>query len=77
MEIRLLAFGQIGDIVGQPEIIFSGINNTDELQIKLAEIYHGIAAIDYSMAVNKTLVQKNTLLNNGDTVALLPPFSGG
>jgi molybdopterin converting factor small subunit len=31
----------------------------------------------YFVAVNQKMIQTNTLLKTGDTVALMPPFSGG
>jgi sulfur-carrier protein len=36
-----------------------------------------VTGIKYSIAVNKQVIQNNTTLNPDDTVALLPPFSGG
>lgn len=76
-EVKILAFGQIRDIIGRPEIYMSGVENTNEMNLKLEEMFQGISAIKYSIAVNKITVRDNTILKNGDTVALLPPFSGG
>jgi len=77
MEINLLAFGQIADITGKPAWKTGNVKDTDELQKKLTEEFPGLRAITYAIAVNKKLVKKNTELNEADTVALLPPFSGG
>jgi len=77
MEINILAFGQIADITGKPAWKISGVKNTDELNSKLAELFPGLTGIKYSIAVNKLVIQNNTALNPDDTVALLPPFSGG
>lgn len=77
MEINILSFGQITDITAKPEFRISGVNNTDELRIKLSELFPAFRSFEYSIAVNKKVVQSNTVLNDSDTVALLPPFSGG
>lgn len=77
MEIEILAFGQIADITGKSSIKLSGVNNTGDLTIRLVEMYPALSALKYSIAVNKKLVQVNTILTNADVVALLPPFSGG
>ena len=77
MEINVLAFGQIADITGKPAWKTGKVKDTDELQKKLTEEFPGLISIKYSIAVNRNLVQKNTDLNDNDTVALLPPFSGG
>jgi molybdopterin converting factor small subunit len=56
---------------------FSGVNNTRELNEKLIEIYPALQTIKYSIALNRKIVRENTELKNEDTVAILPPFSGG
>ncbi len=77
MEINLLAFGQIADITGKTGWTMSGIHDTEQLQTALAEAYRDMAGVAYSVAVNKTIVREKTTLQPGDTIALLPPFSGG
>ena len=77
MKIKLLAFGQIADLTGQSESEITDVINTDELKQKLSEQFPELSRSKYSVAVNKKIVQGNAQLNNGDTVALLPPFSGG
>lgn len=77
MNINLLAFGQIAEMIGQAEFEISEIENTVKLSKKLLELYPALEEISYSIAVNKSIVHGNTLLKHGDTVALLPPFSGG
>ncbi|MBI5857728.1 MAG: MoaD/ThiS family protein [Sphingobacteriales bacterium] len=77
MKINLLFFGQAADITGKASWNFSGITNTLELNEKLIENFPGLQTIKYSIAVNRKIVRENTILNNEDTVAILPPFSGG
>lgn len=77
MEIKILAFGQIAEITGKSEFKLAGANTAEELNTKLTEIFPELSAMKYSIAVNKKVVKKNIDLNDGDTVALLPPFSGG
>jgi molybdopterin synthase sulfur carrier subunit len=77
MEINVLAFGQIADITNNSVWKITGVKDSEELQSKLAEAFPALIAITYSIAINKSVIQKNTPLKNGDSVALLPPFSGG
>ena len=77
MEINILAFGQIRDITGHSSMKIGGVKNTNEVGQKLIELYPALRPLKYSLAVNKRIVQENTDLNDGDTVALLPPYSGG
>ena len=77
MKINLLFFGQAADMTGMASRVFSGISNTRELNEKLIEIYPALQTIKYSIALNRKIVRENTELKNEDTVAILPPFSGG
>ncbi len=77
MEINLLVFGQIGDITGKTMWKIAGVQNTDDLLQKLITDFPALKSLSYSVAVNMVIIRKNTLLANNDTVAILPPFSGG
>jgi molybdopterin synthase sulfur carrier subunit len=77
MKIQLLAFGQIAEITGKSAWEMLALQNTDEL-IKIIEAeFPAMVKMKYSIAVNKKMIQQNTALNPNDTIALLPPFSGG
>ena len=77
MEINLLAFGQIAEITGKSAWKMIEIKDTNELIKKLEEQFPVLVKTNYSIAVNKKVIQENTILNDNDTIALLPPFSGG
>lgn len=77
MEINLLAFGQIAEITGKSTWKMTGIKDTNILIKKLEELFPVLVKMKYSIAVNKKVIQENTVLNDNDTIALLPPFSGG
>ena len=77
MEIKLLSFGQVADITGTSKSKVSDMRDTEELGIWLTRNWPKLQFIKYSVAVNKKVIQENTQLQHEDTVALLPPFSGG
>mgnify|MGYP003513190733 FL=1 len=77
MEINLLAFGQIAEITGKSSWKMAGIKDTNTLIEKLEEQFPALVKTNYSIAVNKKVIQENTTINENDTIALLPPFSGG
>jgi molybdopterin synthase sulfur carrier subunit len=77
MEISVLLFGQLTEIVGKSKLTFSDISTTDELSDYLKRNFPTLDGMVFSIAVNKSVIQENTLLKSGDEVALLPPFSGG
>ena len=73
----MLAFGQIVDIIGNSAWTISEVDNTDQLKLKLKHDFPALLNINFALAVNKHVVHHNTILNFDDTVAILPPFSGG
>ena len=43
----------------------------------LHEKYENLNGNTFVIAVNKTLATEDVMINNNDTIALLPPFAGG
>ena len=77
MEINLLSFGQVVDITGKEALKIPDVKNTNELNEFLNKTWPQLESIKYSIAVNKIIIRENTPLQHEDTVAILPPFSGG
>ena len=77
MEISVKLFGQIADVAGINSIMIKDIANTDELRQKLQAEYPALLNSKFAIAVNKNIIQSNTVLQEKAEVALLPPFSGG
>ncbi len=77
MEINLLSFGQIVDIMGMDTLKIPGVKNTNELNEFLVKAWPQLQSIKYTIAVNKKVIRENTPLQHEDNVAILPPFSGG
>jgi molybdopterin synthase sulfur carrier subunit len=77
MEINLLAFGQIAEVTGKSTWKMVEIKDTNILIKNLEEQFPALVKMKYSIAVNKKVIQENTTINENDTIALLPPFSGG
>ena len=77
MEISVLAFGQIADATGESNFKIHDVGDTDELIRLMDKKFPKMKSMEYSIAVNKKIIKENCLLAGSDTVALLPPFSGG
>lgn len=77
MQINVLAFGQIAEAMNGESFTFSNINTTNDLIDYLMQQYASLKTFDFKIAVNKQIIHSNMPLKNHDTVALLPPFSGG
>ncbi len=77
MQVKIIVFGQLVDIINSSELTLSDISDTNTLQHELNKRYPSLANANFMMAVDKQTVQGNTILKENSTVALLPPFSGG
>lgn len=76
MNVTIIIFGQLTDITGN-SLVLPDINDTNELIDSLHRQFPALATFSYKIAVNKKMVNENTLLTENSEVALLPPFSGG
>ena len=75
--INVLLFGMIKDITGSNNILLNEVNDTNELIHKLHSMFPLLTEAKYIIAVNRDVIQENTVLQENAEVALLPPFSGG
>ncbi|WP_100073974.1 MoaD/ThiS family protein [Chryseobacterium camelliae] len=75
MEIRIIAFGQIAEITGTE--ILTDAPDISALRKELKERFPELEHKKFAVAVNKKITEENLALQEGDTVALMPPYSGG
>lgn len=76
MSLKIILFGHLADIAGNI-ISVENASDTDSLVKALHNKYPALADKKYVIAVDKQVVNENTVLKNDNVVALLPPFSGG
>ena len=75
--MEVLFFGQLADISGKLHWQTDSIPDTDALKAMLEVNFEGLKKVKYMIAVNRQIVQNNTPLSGSETIALMPPFSGG
>lgn len=77
MKIIVLYFGKIAEICGKASEEFEGTNDMNSLISFLHTKYNSLQFHKYMISVNKKIFTQNVAFNDGDEIALLPPFSGG
>jgi Molybdopterin converting factor, small subunit len=77
MKIRLLLFGKIKEIIPTDIFELNQGGNLMELKKQLENQYIALQSIPYTIAVNHAIVDEETIINENDLVAIMPPFSGG
>ncbi|MES1215331.1 MAG: MoaD/ThiS family protein [Bacteroidota bacterium] len=77
MQVNVIIFGQLKDITGSKNLVVEEMDSTDRLIKHLNSVYPDLINKKYLIAVEKEIISADTILNNNDTVALLPPYAGG
>lgn len=81
MEVNVLFLGPAKDVAGVERVSldFSDRATVGDLRLRLAQRFEGLTSGLHAIrfAVNETFAGDETLLCDGDEVALIPPVSGG
>jgi molybdopterin synthase sulfur carrier subunit len=77
MQVKIIFFGQLTDITGNDTVAVENISDTDGLVMEINKLYPAMSGVKYIIAVDKKVIQENTVIGETSNVALLPPFSGG
>jgi molybdopterin converting factor subunit 1 len=80
MKIKVKCFSQVKYILGTDEFILelkSGTMSSELEQIIRSKAKGKLDDISLRIAVNQKYVPQDTVLNEGDEVAFIPPVQGG
>ncbi len=77
MGIKVLYFGRIAEICNTTSEILTDVRDVDTLKNVIHSKYNLLLSFKYKVSINNKIYNTNRILNNGDEIALLPPFSGG
>ncbi len=77
MKLKILYFGVTADITCKDSESVSDIPDTNSLNDMLIGLYPELKNANYRIAVNLEMIKENTVMKDGDEVALLPTFAGG
>ena len=79
MQIKVLLFGITRDLIGKGQLIMHADKKSTIALLKhqLETDYPELGNYAYTVAVNEVYADENQVLTPNDTVALIPPVSGG
>lgn len=76
--IKILLFAQYQEAIGQSEVIMEASEVTVQQVKEYLEGQYSLTSLQQTMvAVNEEFATDETIVKSGDTVALIPPISGG
>ena len=76
MNIKVKFFGALAELTGVSEWSMQG-SSTDDCMRQILERYPLLHGQSFALALNARMIKENQGLQDGDVLALLPPFSGG
>ncbi|MBP3039207.1 molybdopterin converting factor subunit 1 [Bacillaceae bacterium Marseille-Q3522] len=75
---KILFFAHLKELVGKEFIMIDAKGKTiAELKISLQEMYHKLNLAGVFAAINEEFAQDTEKIQRGDTIAFIPPVSGG
>lgn len=72
MQVTVVAFGQMTEVLGKRSLTLHNIPNTDQLKLQLHRLYPALNHIDYQLAIDREIISGNVTLKNDHLIALLP-----
>lgn len=76
MDVRVSFFGVLAEITGTSFKSYSEISSFGDLRLKIEDDFPEIAHYNFRILHNRVFAENDPELNDGDEVALLPPFYG-
>jgi len=77
MAVKVRVFGILRSIVGSEELQVQHFEKLEELLDHLRKDFPEINRHNFVVAINQQVVNENEDINDGDEIALMPPFAGG
>jgi molybdopterin synthase sulfur carrier subunit len=75
MKIKVLFFGELSEQFGKERFVSEG--DIQGMMSSLEALWPAFGEKQVTVAVNAQIVHGNRPLQEGDVVAIMPPFSGG
>jgi len=77
MNIDVLFFGVLAEVTHTSVRHYSNVNSFGDLRLRIEDEFPQITHYNYRIAVNNEIMNSDPLLNDGDRISFLPPFTGG
>lgn len=76
--IDVLFFAELRDVVGSDKLSYEAAGLTvAQFKEKYLSEYEAPTLAESMIAINEEYASEDTVLNSGDTLAFIPPVSGG
>ncbi|MCX6325611.1 MAG: MoaD/ThiS family protein [Bacteroidia bacterium] len=77
MEIKVLFFGVLAEVTGTNCKHYREVRSIGDLKHRIQDDFPEVVHYNYRFSLNDEIINNDPKLNDGDEVALMPPFAGG
>jgi molybdopterin synthase sulfur carrier subunit len=77
MQVKVLFFGVISEITGTNLKVYREVESVGDLKLRIQDDFPEVVHYNFRIALNNEILNTDVPLNDGDEIALLPPFAGG
>jgi molybdopterin converting factor small subunit len=77
MKVKVLFFGVLAELTDTVVKEYREVKSVSDLRLRLEDDFPEIVHYKFRISLNNEIINTDSLLNDGDELALLPPFAGG
>jgi molybdopterin synthase sulfur carrier subunit len=77
MKVKVLFFGVLAEVTGTNCKHYPEVRSIGDLKHRIEDDFPEIVHYNYRVSHNNEIIYSDPQLNDGDEVALMPPFAGG
>ena len=77
MEVKVLFFGVLAEVAGTSLKNYNEVKTIGDLKLRIYDDFPEVIHYNFRISLNNEIINNDPNLNNGDEIALMPPFAGG
>lgn len=77
MQVKVLFFGVLSEVTGTNWKHYREVSSISDLKFRIQDEFPEVVNYNFRISLNNEIIDNDTILKDGDEVALMPPFAGG
>jgi sulfur-carrier protein len=77
MEVKVLFFGVLAEVTETRCKYYRNVKSIGDLKHRIVDDFPEVVHYNYRISYNSEIINADQILNDGDELALMPPFAGG